>query len=300
MTIPAPESVGIAGMSTPPELAVVVLAVGAPPELTAAVGSLMRQTVPVEIIVINSGGGDPRSLLSATAPNATILSFEDRLWPGAARNQGIEATQAQWIAFMASDHIALENWAESRLARHRVGHAAVACAVINSHPNNLFAWACHLAILVRRLPGVPPEEAGLYGVSYDRKLFDRHGKFRTDLRIGEDTEFNARLSPDEKPLWAPEVQTVHENTTTLTALLRDMYARGRRSGLHWPRGRGGGLLNRAAVRFRTITSLALQSVKGRDRIMVLASLPILLLALLVHQYGIRAGQVSRQESARAD
>jgi hypothetical protein len=32
-----------------------------------------------------------------------------------------------------------------------------------------------------------------YGASYDRRLFEEHGYFREDLRVGEDAEFNRRL-----------------------------------------------------------------------------------------------------------
>jgi hypothetical protein len=35
-----------------------------------------------------------------------------------------------------------------------------------------------------------------YGASYDRRLFEEHGYFREDLRVGEDAEFNR---PDCRP-----------------------------------------------------------------------------------------------------
>ena len=41
-----------------PELAAIVLALGAPASVIDSVRSLLRQDPPVEIVVVNSGGGD--------------------------------------------------------------------------------------------------------------------------------------------------------------------------------------------------------------------------------------------------
>ena len=86
-----------------PDLAVVVLSVGAPAELHTAVESLQRQSVPLEIVVINSGGGEPRDVLPDSGRGVNIISVPERLWPGAARNLGIRSTRAPYVAFLASD-----------------------------------------------------------------------------------------------------------------------------------------------------------------------------------------------------
>jgi glycosyltransferase involved in cell wall biosynthesis len=88
-----------------PRIAVVVLSVGAPPELKTAVASLLRQSIPLEIVVVNSGGGDVLARLPRGSKAVKVLSFSDVLWPGAARNRGIAATRAPWIAFLAADCI---------------------------------------------------------------------------------------------------------------------------------------------------------------------------------------------------
>jgi hypothetical protein len=74
-----------------------------------------------------------------------------------------------------------------------------------------------------------PSERLLYSVSYDRTLFERFGRFREDLREGEDTDFNARMQGEVEIAWAPEVRTAHTNPTRLRGLLHDQYARGKRS-----------------------------------------------------------------------
>src|SRR5688500_16807223 len=91
------------------ELSVVVMAVGAPKALRKAVVSLARQSVTVEIIVVNSGGGDVRSVLPKRGKGIKVISVEELLWPGAARNRGIAIARAPYIAFLAADCQATPN-----------------------------------------------------------------------------------------------------------------------------------------------------------------------------------------------
>lgn len=280
-----------------PELAVVVLAVGAPPELKAAVESLQRQSVPAEIVVVNSGGGDPHALLAMDWPDLKIVSVPDRLWPGAARNLGIRSSKAPWVAFLASDHIAEADWIANRLAAHKKGHSAVGCAVVNSNPRNLFAWASHLSILVRRLPKVPRKQALRFGGSYARSLFDKYGLFREDLRIGEDTEFHERFNRDDRPAWVPSVRTIHRSPTTFGAMMQDQFKRGVRSGLQWPQPVDQTVLRRALRRFMSIAPLSFKSVRGIELLFVAASMPLLLLCAFSYERGVEEGHRKRVAEA---
>jgi glycosyltransferase involved in cell wall biosynthesis len=273
-----------------PELAVIILAVNAPSDLHGALASLASQGLSLEIVVVNSGGGDIEPIRAAADPAVRFVEFPKLLSPGAARNVGVRETRAPIVAFMASDHILTQGWCAARLARHSAGAPAVACAVINSHPRNLVAWAQHLAILVRRLPGIPPKQALRYGVSYERSLLERVGAFREDLRIGEDTELNGRLRGKDRPVWAPEVQTMHRNTTRLSAMLQDQYQRGRRSGFHWPiDDPKSAFLARVLRRFSDAVKLSFVSTRGVERIYVVASWPLLFLGLISHSRGFRDG-----------
>lgn len=231
-----------AGKDVQPELAVVVLAVKAPGELVEAVRSLVFQTVPLEIVVVSSGGRGAAALLDRERLPVKVIERDELLFPGAARSVGIQATKAPYVAFLASDCLAAPHWAEERIVAHRAGSSAVASAVLNSDPKSVVAWAGHLALFARRMPIVSPEEALAYGASYDRILFERHGLFSETLRIGEDTEFHARLPAADRPVWAPAVQTVHRTPTRLHELLQDQFGRGVRAGVEW------GYLRRSSVR----------------------------------------------------
>ena len=211
-------------------MAVVVLAVGAPPEAVGAVRSLMRQSPRVEIVVVNSGGGGMARRLAARGIDVKVVERGERLFAGAARNLGIAATKAPYVAFLASDCLATPGWAHQRLKVHRRGVAAVASAVVNSNPRNPFAWAHHLVLWPRRLPTI--KEDGLpFGASYRRTLFQKYGLFREDISTEEDTEFLARLSVQDRPVWRRQVQTIHRNPTGPFGVLRDQFNRGGRSAL---------------------------------------------------------------------
>src|SRR5919197_6499172 len=111
-----------------PELAVVVLSYRNEATILAAVDSLLAQDVELELVVCHSGGGPTPELLARERPGVRVLSTEGRWLPGAARNVGIAATRALYVAFLAGDCEALPGWAAARLARHRAGARAVASA----------------------------------------------------------------------------------------------------------------------------------------------------------------------------
>ncbi len=281
-------------MSSQPEIAVVVLSVRAPPELALAVDALLAQTIKSEIVVVNTGGGDAATILPRNVPNLRIVSIPQLLWPGAARNVGIKATTAPWIAFIASDQIALRNWLEVKLDLHKRGHTSVAGCVINSHPRNIFAWATHISVLVRRLPHTPRKHAIQYGGSHARELFERYGYYREDLRIGEDTEFQRRLSKRDRPARATGAQSIHLNPTTFRAMARDMYDRGQRYGYYW-NARHKRLLKRIFTRFMIVFPLGTRSVRGMDRVFVWAALPLILLCNVLYELGVSEGRRRRIE-----
>ena len=279
-------------MADGPELAVVVISFRAPSGLIAAVRSVLGQDIPLEIVVVNSGGGNAQALLADAGLDVPVIEFEQRLLVGAARNRGIAATKARFIAFLADDCLACAGWAAARLRRHREGAPAVASAIVNSHPRNLVACAAHLATYMRRLPGLPADKALRYGVSFDRMLFDRYGLFDEQMGSGEDTEFLVKLPKAMEPLWEPTVLTVHRNETRLVRLIADQYRRGRRYGayLRSVEGKKTRRIFRGVFRDRhNVGKLAKEGLPEKDRSFAMLSLPIVWLALFAKSLGAAVG-----------
>ncbi len=282
-----------------PEMAVIVISVGAPPELEAAIASILRQDIPVELVIVNSGGGDVRKWLPAGAEGVRIVE-SDTLWgPGTARNMGIEASRAPYVAFLAADCEALEGWVRHRLQHHRDGATAVASALVNSNPLSVVAWAYHLSLFAKRFPGTPANKAARYGGSYDRQLFVRHGLFE-EIRVGEDTEFHSRIRRRKALKWVPEVRTVHRNVTSVTQAWKDQHRRGLRSGMYWPQNHKGAFMPRVRIRLSRIIKISRLSLTGRDRFMAMASYPLLAINLFIFERAANRGKAKPDPVASRD
>jgi glycosyltransferase involved in cell wall biosynthesis len=197
------------------------------PGVVEAVRSLLAQSAPVEIVVVNSGGGDPARRLAEEGLDVPVVDVPHRLYPGGARNLGIAHTRAPYVSFLAADCVAEEGWAEARLRAHRAGADAVASCLAMPNGEGPTAAAALVLLHNRRVPECTPDQRLLYGLSYERTLFERHGRFREDLRGGEDTEFNARLDDTARIAWSDDVRTSHRFPNTSRLFLRELHRRGR-------------------------------------------------------------------------
>lgn len=223
------------GDAVPPsKLAVVVIGFRAQPGLVQAVASLLEQDEDAEIVVVNSGGGDPAATLAQYGARLRILDIRQPLYAGAARNIGIDASTAPYVAFLAGDCRARPGWIRARLAAHERGARAVASAIVPSDFGDDLAVAAHLCLFGARSPQVPPTQALRYGASYDRQVFGEFGYFNPALRISEDTDLAKRLGKHVHPAWDPRVQTEHGSPSSRLRFWTGMFGRGRRAARYHP------------------------------------------------------------------
>ena len=207
-----------------PDLACVVMSFRGREDVVRAVTSLVRQDVRAEILVVNSGGGSPAERLRDAGLAVPVLDVPEPLTPGAARNAGIAATRAPFVAFLAADCWAAPGWIAGRVREHRGGAAAVAARVVNPYPRSLSACAFHVAVHGRRLV---PGPRGL-GLSYPRAWLEQAGPFLETASCGEDGEMRTRLGPEAEVAAPADVHTFHDHPTRPSDLTRDMVKRGRR------------------------------------------------------------------------
>jgi glycosyltransferase involved in cell wall biosynthesis len=210
------------------DVAVVVLSFGPRETLPAAVRSLTDQDVQAEVIVVHSGSGDPGSMLKAQGLDVPVVLSSDRLYPGGARNLGIERTTAPVVAFLADDCTAEPGWVRVRRDAHAAGHAAVASALVPHRPQHPTTLAVHLSRQLLRMPAIPPERALRFGVSYSRDTLLSVGPFDAGMPHGEDAVYNARLIERGIPIvWEPGIVTAHRGPERLRDALPELYRRGR-------------------------------------------------------------------------
>ncbi len=281
---------GISGPGRFPRLAAIVLSHQDEATIIAAVDSLLAQDVPLEIVVSHSGGGVTPQLIAAAHPGVRVVAVASQQLPGAARNAGLAATSAPFVAFLAADCVAEPGWASARLARHEAGAAAVASAMA-APAAPMPALASHLLQHWSRMPHRVPHPPARFGVSYARALLEELGGFRDDVAIAEDAELNARVLATGVPIaWAPEVLLAHTYPQTARALAGDAFARGRKRAAVGNRpGRRLALTGRALAAFgaAVTTTLAQESPVPTRRIV--RALPPLALGACASAAGALVG-----------
>jgi glycosyltransferase involved in cell wall biosynthesis len=269
----------------PASLACVVLSLRNQPGLVDAVRSLVTQDPRPEVVVVNSGGGDARASLARAGLDVPVVEHPERLFAGGARNRGIEATEARYVAFLAADSVAEPGWVAGRLRRHEAGADVVACVLTSPPGASRSATAAHLLLNHRRMPDTPVHERLNYGLSYDRELFRRFGSFREDMRAGEDSEFNSRLGDSVTTVYAADVRTQHEAPSDVAGLLRDQYARGRRRARIDQHHRGRQMLRHAKVNVRDAMRQARRTEDPGERAQLVRAWPLLVPGALAYLAG---------------
>jgi glycosyltransferase involved in cell wall biosynthesis len=204
-------------MAPPARLACIVLAHGAAASLDHAIASLLEQEPATELVVVHSGGAAPH------VPAGVELVHEPSLlMPGAARNRGVAATTAPFVAFLAADCRALPGWVAGRLREHEAGADAVADVL--EPPAAVVPRAAWLMLHRRRTARTEQPLRLAAGLSYRRELLQA---FDEQVRQGEDTELNARLAT-ALIAYPTDVRTAHAYPNTTRRVLSDAYARGAR------------------------------------------------------------------------
>jgi GT2 family glycosyltransferase len=103
---------------TSERLSVVIPAFNAARTIRAAVGSTLRQSVPVlEVIVVDDGSTDATAQVVAGIddPRVRLVSRANG-GPSAARNAGIAAARGKWVAFLDADDLWLPRYVETATA----------------------------------------------------------------------------------------------------------------------------------------------------------------------------------------
>lgn len=183
-----------------PIVSVVVPAHNKGGTVRAAIESVLRQTIQdTEIVVVDDGStDDTREQVQPFGPRVRYI-YQPQSGVSAARNRGIEATRAEFVAFLDADDLWLPNKLERQLEvlKQESGINAVQCSVylVNNQLEVVDARRCDPSqdswldlLLFRNLPGVGSTLVAR------RSRLQALGGFATDLVILEDWDLACRLA----------------------------------------------------------------------------------------------------------
>lgn len=291
-------------MKPAPLLSVVVVAWNSAATIRACLRALSRQTDPdFEWIMVDSSTDDTSGLVEREFPQARLLHFATRLYPGAARNRGVAAARGDIIAFVDSDCIAERSWvARLKEAHLQSDAAAIGGSVVPANPESVVGWGAYLcefsawvpAGAVRHMRDIPT-----CNISYKRDALEQYGPF---LESGycSDTALNWKLTrAGQPPLFLPDLHVSHFNPSRLGRFLSKQVMHGRAFARMRTEERALGAWSRLALVAGCLILPAILLVRIARRIVpaglthrALPALPVMLLGLAAWSWGEARGYAS--------
>lgn len=209
-----------------PTVDVVIPMLDAEPFITSAVASaLAQQEVLTRVIVVDAGSTDRGPELVASWQNhrITFLTGYGRLKSGAARNVGMRAVTADWVAFLDADDL----WPHDRTIRLLSAIQAPDRQLALGHQVT-FPDGAAVDPAIPITPQGHPPAALAGGILLSRELAFRVGDFDPAMPIGEFIDWMARariLGIEE--VQVPIVSLLRRNHATNTSRQRrDDYSAG--------------------------------------------------------------------------
>jgi glycosyltransferase involved in cell wall biosynthesis len=183
-----------------PQVSVVVPTLGRPALALALRSALDQRGVDVEVLVVDDGSAGRAGVVAERVGDARIrlLRHDGRHGPGAARNTGVGAANAAWVAFLDDDDL----WAPDKLVRQLDAARATgrdwvyagAVGVDDRHRVLHVEPPITPAEVVRQLPRRNVVPAGASNVTVRAAALSAAGPFDPGLRNTEDWELFIRLA----------------------------------------------------------------------------------------------------------
>jgi cellulose synthase/poly-beta-1,6-N-acetylglucosamine synthase-like glycosyltransferase len=221
--VPA-SSLEVKARPSPPVCSVVVCAYNSRHRIDTALDSLRAQdfTERFEVLAVISGDDGCAEYVASHHPTVRVVRSRHRLYPGAARNAGINASSGTFIAFLPDDCVADPGWLRARVTKHRLGYPLVGGAVSNGTPRSLVGTASYYVEYAASMPfeGLLERQPIPHTVSYHRDVFEQVGRFPEVDYPGEDTLFNAScIAAGLTVAYEPRAAIAHRNLTSISDFL---------------------------------------------------------------------------------
>jgi GT2 family glycosyltransferase len=215
-----------------PEVSVIIASYNSMGTIVACLRSLEEQTTSrsFEIIVVDSSTDATSDHIKKEFPGIKVYRYEERKFPGDARNVGVSVAKARIIAFIDADCIAEKNWIEEILRAHESPYLAIGGAIANADPKSFVGWAAYFVEFSQWMPGATKawqDDIAGANMSYKREIFERCGVF-IEGTYCSDTDFHWRLKRRGYDLrFIPSILVSHKSIDRLDCFLKHEFFHGR-------------------------------------------------------------------------
>ncbi|ANC32716.1 Putative glycosyltransferase EpsH [Isoptericola dokdonensis DS-3] len=223
-------------MTPGPVLSVVVAAFDAEDTLPDQLSALrdQRPDVPWEVLVCDNGSRDAtRELVESWRrhlPELRLVDASARRGPAAARNIGVAAARAPWIAFCDADDVVGSGWVDAvlrALADHEFVAGRFDVERLRGSSRFHVTWSPQLDGLTVRpsLPGLVTAGAG--NMAMHKAVFTAVGGFDEGARTAEDDDLCLRAQlAGHRLTWVPSMVLHVRRRSGFASVLRQAYAYG--------------------------------------------------------------------------
>ncbi len=182
----------------------------------ASVENQCGDDILAEILVV---GKDDMKLIPPGS-RARLIDTGQPVYPGAARNIGIEASNADLLIFLDSDCLPQPGWLIEHIAGHKAGHAVISGGVLPAG-DNYWQLSYNLAMFHDYLSTNDPgyrQFLPTLNLSIERRILDRVGLMDENLRRGQDIEWTTRMRRNGFPsyFW-PQASVYHDHRRSTMA-----------------------------------------------------------------------------------
>jgi glycosyltransferase involved in cell wall biosynthesis len=176
-----------------------------------------------EVIVIDSSRDGTAEVVAEKYPEVRLYRFEERKFPGDARNFGISKANGDILAFTDADCIPNQNWISEIVRAHQDPYPTIGGAVDNANPESYVGWAAYFCEFSQWMPH--SEERRMIEIptcclALKRWAYDCYGPFLEGMYCS-DTAFHWRMGREGLyPLFISSIKISHINIDRFGRFLR--------------------------------------------------------------------------------
>ena len=214
------------------DVTVVIPVYGNRPSLGPALEAVLGQRFSGTFEIVVAASADSTAQLASVPdhPMITLLTRDHRLSSAAARNLAVGVARGRYLVFTDDDVLPEPDWLE-QLVGAAGDDTAVSGSIVNGTPTSPVGTAEYildrLDLSPSRPAGIGPWHGDTANLLIPRQLFDRFGPFSEQAVGGTDTLITTRLHQAGALTFQPAARVAHLNRTSLRAMLRVQYLRGR-------------------------------------------------------------------------